>query len=423
MATYYIDPQNGKVGNSGLSEEEPLITNKGLKVKGGDAVLFKRGSFIRDVLWNVNGEEGHPILYGAYGEGSNPVFCGSMDVSREEDWVEVETGIWKCVYPLMTEVCNFIFDGARCGVLQWEKSDLKHQGDWWDSGWGEDIQAAEDHEVLICCSGNPAKYYKQIECVIKEHKQLAQTGHDMIIQDLTFCNNTHGIAGEDISRNLVISHCRFEYIGGCVWNKQRKIRYGNAVECWNGAENVVVDHCTFYEIYDSGVTHQGGAKCQAADGFWIRDNIFIACGMAAYEQRDVLPKKGAFVNNVCLDAGCGFSHFRTSLPRNSEIWPQPMGHHIFLWRIEKPTEGSCFVIENNLFMDAPYGTAIYSIICKEAEDQLIINDNNYRMEKCALFNRLHGLNYSDFKEYVLKTGKEDQSREVKYSSSCEITAL
>ena len=76
-----------------------------------------------------------------------------------------------------------------------------------------------------------------------------------------------------------------------------------------------------------------------------------------------------------MNAGCGFSHLRTNLPRMSEIWPQSMGHHIFLWRIEKPTKGSKFLIKNNVFLEAPHGFAICSIICREAEEQLNCDQN------------------------------------------------
>ena len=33
MAIYYIDPVNGKSENSGLSENEPILTNENLDVK------------------------------------------------------------------------------------------------------------------------------------------------------------------------------------------------------------------------------------------------------------------------------------------------------------------------------------------------------------------------------------------------------
>ena len=198
----------------------------------------------------------------------------------------------------------------------------------------------------------------------------------MVIQDLDFCNNgVHGIAGEEGGRNLLIKNCGFYRIGGCVWSKQQKIRFGNGIECWDIAENVIVENCTFDDIYDSAVTHQGGGSCKPANGFTIRNNHFSRCGMAAYEQRDILPLLAEFSGNVCLDAGKGFSHLRTEIPRRSEIWPQPMGHHIFLWRIEKETEGSRFSITDNTFGDAPYGAAVYSIINQKAEAQIVMKGN------------------------------------------------
>lgn len=414
MSVYYIDPMNGNNKNSGLSEKASLATNRNLKVQPGDTVLFKRGSFIRDALWNVSGEPGKPVIYGAYGEGANPVFCGSVDVSEQKYWEEVQLNLWKCRYPLATETCNLIFNDIECGALQWRKEDLKVNGDWWDSAFGQGERrrdVIEDHELLLYCEENPGNRYNHIECVLRVNRQLAAAGHDMIIQNLTFCNNgVHAIAGPGEASNLVIQNCHFEYIGGCVWNKEARIRFGNAVECWNTAENVTVEHCEFYEIYDSAVTHQGGENCRPAKGFFIRDNIFMRCGMAAYEQRDVLPKEAEFTHNICMDAGCGFSHFGITLPRQSEIWPRPMGHHIFLWRIEKPTEGSNFRIQKNVFLDAPHGAAIYSIICREAEEQTMIEGNIYKMKEYTLCNRLYGQDFEDFAKYASETGKDQNSR-------------
>lgn len=60
MAIYYIDSLNGNNKNNGLSESSPLKNEKEIDLKPGDTVLFKRGSFIRDRLYNVCGEEGNP---------------------------------------------------------------------------------------------------------------------------------------------------------------------------------------------------------------------------------------------------------------------------------------------------------------------------------------------------------------------------
>lgn len=393
MAVYYINPEYGSDENSGLNEDCPLKSHQNLNILPGDKVLFKRGSFVRDALWNVSGEEGCPITYSAYGEGENPVFCGSVDVSCEKDWKEIEENIWQCTKYLETEVCNFVFNQQECGALRWDRSKLINQGDWWDNCYGMDEEKPdpEKHVVLLYSKINPSKYYGHIECVLRSHRELANTGHDMIISDLTFRNNgVHGIAGEKGARNLQIINCRFEYIGGNVWNKEREIRFGNAIEFWDVAENVLVEHCVFYEIYDSGITHQGyHDSCKPAQNMVCRNNIFMKCGMSAYEQRDVLPKSACFEHNVCADAGKGFSGLGEEVPRNSEIWPEPMGHHVFLWRIDKPTENACFEIKNNIFMEAPYGKAMYAIIAKEAQEQINFTENLFYVDE-LLFSKKEG---------------------------------
>jgi len=347
---------------------------KNLELKEGDTVLFRRGTFIRDRLYNKNG-----ISYGAYGEGENPTFCGSVDL-KNDLWEETEKNIWKYTGELETAVCNFIFNDEVCGTLRWTKEELKEQGDFWDNCFGRStfIEKSEIHEIYLYSEKNPSEFYESIECVLRKNRQLAEMGENMNFSNINFINNgVHAIAGENPARNIHIKNCTFKFIGGSVWDKNLKIRFGNAVECWDIAENITVENCVFDDIYDSAVTHQGGKNCQPVKKYIIKNNIFRKCGMASYEQRDLMPLYAEFSGNICEKAGEGFSRLGEVMPRRSEIWPEPMGHHIFLWRIENITENGGIKIENNVFGDAIYGEAIYSIIDKEAEKQLVIKDNEY----------------------------------------------
>ncbi len=353
---------------------------KKLNLHAGDTVLFQRGMFVRGKLENVEG-----VDYGAYGEGENPTFCGSHDLSDKNFWQETEPNIWKCVKPLKTEVCNYIFnDGELCGTLRWDRQQLIEQGDFWDNCFGldeakeENHAAYQNHMPLLYSKGNPALYYEKIECVTRDSRFLANMVSNTVISDIDFINNgVHAIAGTNAPKNVVIKNCRFRFIGGCVWDKQLKIRFGNAIECWDVCENVTVENCRFYNIYDSAVTHQGGKDCKCADRFDIRNNFFEKCGMAAYEQRDLMPRYAEFCDNICKDAGEGFSRLGEVMPRRSEIWPEPMGHHIFLWRIDNPAQNGRIWITNNTFGDAPFGKAIYDRISPEAKKQLVIKENHY----------------------------------------------
>ena len=405
MALYYIDATNGKDDNDGLSPDRPLSSNKNLKPAPGDSVLFKRGTFIRDSLYNIGGTVEQPITYGAYGEGELPIFCGSYDISSPEYWKEVEENIWEYIGSVNDETGNIVFnDAEHCGTLRWSVEELCEQGDFFDNCFGyrcKNIPMPAEHRFYVYSVKNPGLYYTSIECVTYKDKVLANNGSNMIIENLKFINcGCCAVAGEYESRNLTVRHCVFEHIGGCVWDADQKIRYGNGVECWNIAENVQVLNCYFEDIYDSGVTHQGMAPyCKPADGFIVRNCVFKKCGMAAYEQRDVMPLYAEFCDNICIDAGEGFSKQGEIMPRFSEIWPQPMGHHIFLWRIESETPGGSVKIQRNIFHNAPYGAAIYSIIAREAEDQTLLEDNVYYTENPDLLCRWHGKDFRFFEDF------------------------
>ena len=417
MSIYYIDTENGNNLNDGCSASKPIADINAISIRPGDTILFKRGSFVRGMLKNVSGSEGMPVTYGAYGEGKKPVFCGSVDVGDSKIWVEERKNIWACTVA-DDETGNFVFNnGNEYGTFRWSFEELQNQGDFYDNraGYRElKKKLGSEHKIYLYSDGNPGEYYDNIECVIYGNRTLAYSGHDMIFEELRFINSgVHAIAGEGKSRNITIRNCEFENIGGCVWDAENKVRFGNGVEFWNAAENIGIFGCVFNNIYDSAVTHQGGDECEPASNMIFKNNIFIKCGMAAYEQRDVFPKYAEFSSNICIDAGEGFSKQGEIMPRSSEIWPQPMGHHVFLWRINRAAENGEMIISDNKFLNAPYGAAIYSIISPDAEKQIKIFGNIYYTEAEDLLNRIYGKNYKDFNEY----SKEEAS--VRYISQSE----
>lgn len=398
MGVFYIDFDHGDDANDGLSPQRPLKSQQPHLLQPGDTVLFKRGTRFCGALQNPSGAPGLPITYGAYGEGEKPVFSGGADLSDPAAWRPVGERVWQYVLPLPWEVGNLIFDNG-CGTLRWSLEELQQQGDWFDSCFGytnQEMPVDAHHGLYLCSEDNPGKVYAHIEAATCQNRWLAHCGHDMNFLDLTFENNgLHAIAGEEGGKHMQIRNCTFRRIGGAVWSKELKIRFGNAVECWNICEDVLVEDCLFEDIYDSAVTHQGGKECRPAVDFCIRRNVFRKCGMAAYEQRDVLPLQAVFAENVCEDAGEGFSKLGEIMPRRSEIWPRPMGHHVFLWRIEHATGQEQFVIEHNVFGDAPYGAAIYSVNGAEADKATTIRGNDYRLKRKCLLNRMYGVDYQD----------------------------
>ncbi len=415
---YYVDNINGSLEADGTSPIAPAADYKALPLSGGDSVLFKRGSVYRNSLSLTAGDVGNPITYGAYGEGDMPTFTGGTDVSLAEDWIPTEReNVWLCVRPTRGCVGNMVYNSDECtAILRWTMDGLCTQGDFFDELFVENCfrQKLPDptpvsRHLYMYSVGNPATVYNGIVAVDYGEHNLCVLKDNVIIDGLKFKNSSvHAIAGGG-AKNVTVSNCIFENVGGCVWNYELRIRFGNAVEFWDIAENVLVEKCSFKNVYDSCVTHQGpGAKTRPAVNFNVRKCRFENYGMAAFEYRDKLPISSAFTENVCIGAGVGFATADGEVPRRSEIWPQPMGHHIFLWRIDEATEGGSLLIENNTFGVAPHGAAIYSIISDAAEAQMTLKNNRYTRND-ALLVRFGGENYTDLDTYKQQCSQDEGS--------------
>ncbi len=410
---YYIDLENGR--GDGKTPETPKGEYRDLPVKAGDIIMFKCGSVAFDILETVSGTVDKPVVYTSYGDGAKPVFHGSVDVSNPSDWTQTEENIWECRREIPKEACNFIFNGGEfCGIMVWEENELSSQGEWTDSRIGTTEGRTEEkmQKLLMYSHGNPGIVYKRIECVARKSHSLAQLKSNVVIDGLCFKNNgVHALEGA--GENIIVKNCDISFIGGCVWSKKLRIKFGNGVEFWNISKNIWVENNTFCDIYDSGVTHQGDENCQITENVHFDNNLFVKCGMGAYECRDLIPINTTFNNNICIDAGEGFSKNGVVMPRKSEIWPQPMGHHVFIWRVDKSEKGGRLEIKNNLFYNAPYGAAIYSIAAKEAEKQFCIDRNIYYTKNMQLVNRIFGKNYKSFSEYQKETGFDKNGKELK----------
>ena len=378
--TYYVDGISGNTGADGRTPETAVACWRELDMKPGDTVLFRRGSVFRDCLELPEGEPGRPLRCGAYGEGVRPVFMGSVSLAQPELWRETAPDIWQWGESLATEPGNLIFEGGACGVMVWEESELRAQDQWLytASGAQEGGPAPEGARLMLRSSGNPALRHSVLEAALYGHRHIASGRSHVVFEDLAFVNaGLHGY-GESHARDVTFRRCEFRMIGGMVWSREKRIRYGNALELWDDSRDVRVEECLFDGVYDSCVTHQGpGERAGLAVNVAFVGNTFRNYGMAAYEARDKVGVDVRFERNRCEGAGLGFALQGETPPRRSEIWPRPMGHHLFIWRMPDATEGGCIRVCGNYFGAAPYGAAIYSLAGPGAEAQILRSGNEY----------------------------------------------
>ena len=385
--TYYVDSLAGRAGQDGLSPETAVLSWRELTIQPGDSLLFRRGSFFRDVLELPSGSADAPLHIGAYGDGEKPVFCGSVQISDPDMWKETRENTWEYEGTLPTEPCNLIFEDGTCGVLAWEEEELIEPDRWHYTAIGGDGCSTwtDGAKLMMYSPENPALRHSSIEAAVYGSRHMVSCQAYAAFEDIAFINSgVHGY-GEMNAHDISFRRCEFRYIGGKVWNREQKIRFGNGVEFWNHSENMAVEDCLFEEIYDSCVTHQGpGEKAGLAINISYTGNTFRNYGMAAYEARDKIGLNVRFERNICQGAGEGFSLQDETPPRRSEIWPQPMGHHLFIWRIPKATAGGSITVKDNVFGSVPYGAAVYSIISPEAEAQFVFEGNRYEKSEGLL---------------------------------------
>ena len=419
--TYYVDSSQGRPENSGCAMDQPVSDYRTLKIAPGDTVLFKRGTVTRCAVNSPDGEPGKVITFGAYGEGPKPIFMGSVNLSDASDWEESSPHIWRYTGTIPNEVCNLIFDHDRqCGVLAWTVEDLDAQGKWYYSLIGKQrnrpaSEMQEPAELLLYSVQNPGEYYQEIECAIFGERKMLSAQKYVTFENLVLKYSGVHAYGQANADHVTIRNCEFYFIGGCVWDRHQRIRFGNGIELWDYGQDFVLDGCVFDNVYDSCVTHQGGSNCRPPERVFFVNNIFKNYGMGAYEARDRIGIDTHFDGNICIGAGLGFSLQGETPPRKSELWPQPMGHHLFIWRIHHATEGGQISVRNNVFYESPYGAAVYSTIAPEAEAQFDFANNRYYQTKEEYLIRWNGTNYgsSEFETYKRETGNDKGSVFVK----------
>ena len=272
---YYV-AADGDDNNDGLTPETAIQTLEridAIEYEEGDAVLFKRGDTFR---FGRPVELKNGITYGSYGEGSKPKLYGSPENYAENDtWEEFAPNIWKIDFSYPT-ACGCIIDHSRImGVLKLSTHRLRENGDYW-----HDV----DNKVfyLYCDEGKPNEAWTDIEIMPTFSILTNKNGHDIVVDNLCL----KYAAGFALSiacygSGLHFTNCETGFLGGLWVAGIGSYRFGNAMEFWLGAKDVVVDNNWFYQTYDSALTWQGN------EPRWEYKNIHYTNNLFEYNNCDI----------------------------------------------------------------------------------------------------------------------------------------
>lgn len=339
--TYYVDDIAGNDLNNGLSPSsawQTLTKVNATVFSPNDSILFIRGGVWRGQLIPKSGSSLGYITYSDYGTGNKPLFLGSVNKSQTGDWIDEGGNIWRCSETFPTDIGNLIFNNATSfGIKKWSQTNLLTQGDYW-----YDLSSGN---VRLFSTSNPASFYSEIECALRNHIIFFQNVSYAVFNNLSLkYGAAHGFGGGN-TQHLIIRACDISYIGGGDLDRNgSNVRFGNGIEFWANAINNTVEQCKIWEIYDAGLSNQNHTNAVQQFNIRYHNNIIYNCALASFEYWN-MPSTSTtsyiyFENNTCINAGYGWGIQR----------PDRVGAHILLAYNEAITDS--IFIRNNIFYKA-----------------------------------------------------------------------
>lgn len=339
---WYLSNQ-GDDSNCGCSKESPWKTLEALvdnawKIKSGDAVLFERGSMFRAIEKYINRSVVRTIsgvYYGAYGEGEKPFINASpKNYAFKECWSEEDKNIWTCG-ELSEDTGIIVFNnGEMVGYKKLNRCELKLNGDFWCDG----------NKLYLYWDKNPASDWESIEIGVR----TTLIGlYDDPIENITIENlclkysGGHAVAAMNGAKNITVRNCEIGYIGGSIL--MEKARYGNGIEFFGECRDIVAEYNWVYQIYDSGITYQGGDKISKNISFC--NNLLEYCGMGSFEywrgaKSDICwDENVTYANNICRLSGYCWG---------GEQRPDKCSSHIRS-DVTCPNATKNFIVKDNIF--------------------------------------------------------------------------
>lgn len=314
--TYYLSNE-GSDDNDGLTPETAWATLEKLEkfanFKEGDAVLFRRGDTFRGSIMARSG-----VTYAAYGEGHKPKLYASIDGKTYGNWVETDTeNVWVLEEKiLIDDVCAIVFgydNDAPYASKELSISKLNRNLEFCYQGRSASDGKIDYKVYLYCDDGNPNDVYDVIEISLqKDIFEMASYAKNITIRnlELLFGSNPYFFTG---GQNIIMEYCVCGWQGGGT--DSNGVQLGGGAGAWLKCDNLVYDHCYFYQQFDSGVTPQYDYEEETPSvfkNFITTDCLFETCEYTLEyfnTQNNTLENRFEnmyFGYNFCREGGAGF---------------------------------------------------------------------------------------------------------------------
>lgn len=279
-ATYYVDSRTGSDSADGLSPSTAWQTTgkvSAMAYEPGSKILFRRGqTFPLHATLRLRGSKNAqrsrydcPVYVGAYGDIGQPLpKISAWKTIDPKQWVPQTKNVWRVPVndallgnsaraqgPQGANIGRLIVDGSIKTNKMAQLENLSSDWDFYSDG---------QDTLYLYLSQHP----QDIATEIKASPNIDILGHDsgLTVRDLWF-EGTGG-HGANVLSNTDIQWCVYHTIGGSFLRTGQ--RYGNGIQQFGGAGNVIARNNLFWECYDTALTCQGYPMVAPNSGW---DNI------------------------------------------------------------------------------------------------------------------------------------------------------
>ena len=276
--TYYVSADG--TGRNGIDRNDPISLDalNAKRIKTGDTILFKAGdTFFGSVHPVIVYTSDKMITVSSYGEGPRPTISAYKYV--EDGWEEYSGHIYRIDILDENNYTGYKDPDPRAFNVGFIEDDSgnkydhkKHSLDQLTEAF--DFYSDGERYLYMRSDRNPYEMLGGLKLAV--NVKLFILASNMDISGLRFAyTGGHALQiGGEAAKNVRISNCLIEEIGGSYLDPEYDERYGNGIEFHaSDAENIEISDNIIRNVYDVAFTIQGDTG--SGKDVLVHDNVFV----------------------------------------------------------------------------------------------------------------------------------------------------
>lgn len=265
------------------------------------------------------------------------------------------------------DVGNIVFNGSEVGTKVFEEKDLKQPRRFWYD--------EEKRLVKMYSDANPASSFSDIELALGRNIIDAANRSYIVCENLDLRYGGQVAISNSFNHHVIIRNSDISYIGGSAMPypyraadgsmQTEMVRYGNAIQFWGDASDVLVEKNRIWEIFDTAISNQYRPDPEQTEqkpcsqyNITYRNNIVWNAEMAfEYWNRPAtsVTHDIFFENNTCAFSGRGWSHNQRTIytPSRGTSERGKDGRSVVFYSNAANTFN--FFVRNNIFYESTEG--------------------------------------------------------------------